>query len=110
MRVMMLVLSDPDGEPYSVEEDRIDEWGKDVDARGVWIDGNRLRPADEAVTVRVRHGAPEVSHGALTPATEQLVGYDILECASVDEAVEIATKHPMARFGRIELRPIWPLA
>jgi hypothetical protein len=31
----------------------------------------------------------------------------VLECANLDEAVEIAAKHPMARFGRIEIRPFW---
>jgi len=33
----------------------------------------------------------------------------VIEAADLDEAIEIASKHPMARFGRIELRPVWPL-
>jgi hypothetical protein len=38
-----------------------------------------------------------------------MAGYDILEVESLDEAIEIASRHPMARFGRIELRPAWPM-
>ena len=34
-----------------------------------------------------------------------IVGYDLLECADLDEAIEVARAHPMARSGRLELRP-----
>lgn len=109
MRFMMLVATDPEGEPYSADEDNIEEWGNEVDERGVWIDGNRLRPVDDAVTVRLRGGSLLVTKGPFTRSREAIVGYDILECSDLDEAVEIASKHPMAKFGRLELRPIWPL-
>lgn len=109
MRYMMFVATDPGGEPYSAEEDKIEEWGKDVGSRGIWIDGNRLRPVEDATTVRVRNGATLVSDGPFTESKEWIVGYDILECTDLDEAIEVASKHPMARFGRIELRPVWPL-
>jgi hypothetical protein len=28
--------------------------------------------------------------------------------ADLDEAIEIASKHPMARYGLVEIRPFWP--
>jgi len=34
-------------------------------------------------------------------------GFDLLDCGSLDEAIEIASKHPMARFRKIEVRPLW---
>jgi hypothetical protein len=34
-------------------------------------------------------------------------GFDIIECASLDEAVEIAARHPAAASGTIEVRPLW---
>jgi hypothetical protein len=37
-----------------------------------------------------------------------IAGYDIIKCADLDEAVEVASKHPMAKFGKIEIRPVWP--
>jgi hypothetical protein len=109
MRLMMLVATDPEGEPYSAAEDNIEEWGSEVDERGVGIDGDRLRPLDDAVTVRLRGGSLLVTNGPFTQSKEAIVGYDILEYSNLDEAVEIASKHPMAKFGRLELRPIWPL-
>jgi hypothetical protein len=36
------------------------------------------------------------------------VGFDILECDSLEEAIAIAARHPMARAGRLELRAFWP--
>jgi hypothetical protein len=36
-----------------------------------------------------------------------MYGYDVLECANLDEALEVAAKHPMARRGMVEVRPFW---
>jgi hypothetical protein len=33
----------------------------------------------------------------------------VLECADLDKAIEIASKHPMAYAGRLALRPFWPM-
>jgi hypothetical protein len=33
--------------------------------------------------------------------------YDLIECADLDEAIEVASKHPGARLGAIEVRPLW---
>jgi hypothetical protein len=49
-----------------------------------------------------------VTDGPFTESKEWIAGYDIIEAADLDEAIEIASRHPMARFGRIELRPHWP--
>jgi len=39
---------------------------------------------------------------------EQIAGYDVLECADLDETIEVASRHPMARLGILEVRPFWP--
>lgn len=36
---------------------------------------------------------------------ERAAGFDILERAAPDEAMEVPAKHPMARIGAVELRP-----
>ena len=38
----------------------------------------------------------------------QIVGFDVLDCAGLDEAIEVAARHPMARLGLLEVRPFWP--
>ncbi|AEI12755.1 MULTISPECIES: YciI family protein [Cellulomonas] len=108
MQFLMIVCEDPEAEPYRAEDDNIEQWVADVEARGVHVQGDRLRPAAEARTVRVRGGELSVTDGPFAEAGEHIAGYDILECASLEEAVEIASRHPMARFGRIDVRAAWP--
>ncbi|GAB3782490.1 YciI family protein [Dyella agri] len=109
MRYMMFVVHDPAAEPYTPELDNIGEWVADTSASGARITGDRLRPPAHAKTVRVRAGKALVSDGPFTEAKEWIAGFDLLDCASDDEAVAIAARHPMARFGSIELRPFWPI-
>lgn len=107
MKYFMFVVEDPTAEPYIAEEDTIASWVEEMNARGINEKGDRLRPAAEAKTVRRRAGELIVTDGPFTESREVIAGYDILECADLDEAIEVASKHPMARFGRIELRPFW---
>ena len=71
--------------------------------------GDRLRPVEDATTVRVRSGELLVTDGPFAESREWIAGFDILDCEDLDEAIEIASRHPMARMGRLELRPFWPL-
>jgi hypothetical protein len=66
-----------------------------------------LRPAEDATTVRVREEEVLLSDGPFAETKEQIAGYDIIECENLDEAIEVASRHPVARFGSIEVRPLW---
>jgi hypothetical protein len=55
----------------------------------------------------VREGKAIVTDGPFTETKEAVGGFDVVECDSLDEAVEIAAAHPVARFGTIEVRPLW---
>jgi len=109
MQFMMFVVSDPAAESYVPAEDNIAEWVADTTAKGVRITGDRLRPPSHAKTVRVRAGRTRVSDGPFAETKEWIAGFDLLDCASLDEAIAVAARHPMARFGSIELRPFRPL-
>ena len=76
-------------------------------ARGMRLDGNRLRPTTEAKTVRVRDGQVLVTDGPFAETKEQMGGYDVIECDSLEQAIALASKHPVARVGSIEVRPFW---
>jgi hypothetical protein len=78
-------------------EDNVEAWAADVDGRGKRVIGDRLRPADDATTVRVRNGELLVTDGPFTETKDWIVGFDILDCEDLDEAIEIASAHPMAR-------------
>jgi hypothetical protein len=62
----------------------------------------------DGTTVRVRDKEVLIADGPFAETKEQIAGYDILECADLDEAIEVASKHPVAPFGVIEVRPFWP--
>jgi hypothetical protein len=108
MRYVMFVCVDPEAEKYVREEDNVDDWVAEMDRRKVRIIGNRLKGVENATTVRRRTGRVLVTDGPFAETKEWIAGFDLLECADLDEAIEIAAKHPMARFGRIEIRPVWP--
>ena len=103
MRYLMLVCVDEDVEPNADPT----PWTEEMDGRGVRRMGNRLRPVRDSTTVRVRDGETLVADGPFAETKEQIGGFDILECADLDEAIEVASKHPAAAFGTLELRPFW---
>ena len=109
MRIMMFVCSDAQPDTDTEKPGDIEAWCEDVDGRGKRIMGDRLRPAGTAKTVRVRGGKRRVTDGPFAESKEVILGFDILECDSMEEAIDIAARHPMARAGRLELREFWPL-
>jgi hypothetical protein len=108
MRFLFLVCTDATAEPYNAADDNINTWVSELDERGARVMGDRLRPYEEAVAVKRRDGKVVVSDGPFAEAKEVIGGFDVIECADRDEAIEIASKHPMARFGQIEVRAFWP--
>jgi hypothetical protein len=114
MKYMLLVCWDAERmdaqtEPEPGDADAVESfpWLDDVQARGVWVTGDQLAPPRRARTVRVRDGKKLVTDGPFVETKEALGGFDILECDSLDEAVEIAAAHPLAQLGTIEVRPFW---
>ena len=75
--------------------------------RDVLLGGERLRPVADATTVRVRDGEVLVSDGPFAETKELVAGFAIVECTDLDEALEVAAKHPYAATGTIEVRPVW---
>jgi hypothetical protein len=58
--------------------------------------------------VRVRDDAVLLSDGPFAETKEQIGGFCLIDCADLDEAIEVASKHPAAGYGTIEIRPMWP--
>jgi len=105
MKYMMFVCTDTEPETDESRIPDIDAWVAENDAAGRRVEGSVLGTASAATTVRVRGGDLLVSDGPFAETKEVIVGFDILECADLDEAIEVARAHPMAWTGRLELRP-----
>jgi hypothetical protein len=106
VKYMMLVCAEEDVQ-VTPEEASAGSWVEETDGSGVRKFGSRLRPVSDATTVRLRNGEVVLSDGPFAETKEQIVGFDVLECADLDEAIQIASKHPVARYGAIEVRPFW---
>ena len=76
------------------------------EARGVILGGEGLEPTSAATTVRVRDGERLLSDGPFAETKEQLGGFYLLECGSLDEAIDWAAKIPGAASGSVEVRPV----
>lgn len=109
MKFLMLVVVDPDLKNEDEAPLTIEEWVAETYDTGRATDGDRLRPPAEAKTIRRRNGSVQVTDGPFAETREWIAGFDVLECDSLEEAIEIASRHPQATDGIIELRPAWPL-
>jgi len=76
---------------------------------GAFKAADRLKPVATATTVRIRDGKTLSTDGPFAETREQLGGYYLVEAKDLDEAVAIAAKIPSARFGSVEVRPVWAM-
>ncbi|BCJ34258.1 transcription initiation protein [Actinocatenispora thailandica] len=110
MKYALLICDDETAAPSNEElaADPVHQaWLDDLERRGARLTGARLRPVVDATTVRVRDGETLVSDGPFAETKDFVGGFAIVECASLDEAIEIAAGHPYARWGAVEIRPVW---
>ncbi len=82
-------------------------WLGEMDRRGVRVYGHALKPVESATTVRVRDGESLLTDGPFAETKEFIAGFDILDCANLDDAVEAAALHPLSWFHKIEVRPFY---
>ena len=108
-KYMLLICVDEavelSAEEIAESDRRMSAWLEDTIGRGVNLHGGRLQPVSTATTVRAREGQMLVTDGPFAETKEQVAGYDVIECANLGEAVEIASRHPVAQFGSVEVRP-----
>ena len=80
---------------------------EEMKATGVFLSTNGLSPVANATTVRVREGKALITDGPFAETHEQLGGFFLLECKDLDEALRWAEKIPHAKYGSVEVRPLW---
>ena len=86
---------------------RWDAYTSDAIEAGVLVGGEGLQPSSTATTVQIpQSGDPIVSDGPFVETKEQLGGFYVIECASIDDALDWAAKLPSAERGATEIRPV----
>jgi hypothetical protein len=76
-------------------------------ASGAWIGNYGLASVANATTIRLREGKTLTTDGPFAETHEQLGGIWVFELPNLDEAIRIAEKIPPAKYGAIEIRPLW---
>lgn len=92
-------------EAAAAMREHVEPWVEETVARGINIVGKPLDDPASAKTVRVRDGETLISDGPFADTKEFIGGLDLLDCENLDEAIEVASKHPVSWFHAIELRP-----
>ncbi len=82
-------------------------FGRDAEAAGVLAGGNELGLTQDATTVRVRDEETLVTDGPYVEVKEALGGFYLLECDSMDAALDWAARIPGAQHGAVEVRPVF---
>jgi hypothetical protein len=76
---------------------------------GHFLAAQALQSVQTATTLRVRGGKMSLSDGPFAETKEQLAGFILIEARDLNEAIHAAAKIPGARYGSVEVRPIWEL-
>lgn len=112
MQYMCLIYSAENAGPqpgtpeFNVMIKEYQSFTADVQTNGKMVHGDALQSIDTATTVTLENGKREVTDGPFAETKETLGGYYLLDCESLDEAIDLAAKIPTAKYGRIEVRPV----
>lgn len=73
---------------------------------GHLVEVEQLEPVQTALTVRVRNGMLSVTDGPFAETKEQVGGFFLINARDLNEAIQVASQFPSARFGSLEVRPV----
>jgi hypothetical protein len=112
MKYLLLIYTAPGAFEDLSEDERAAfmEQGRrhtdELKASGELVGGAALADVENSKTVRVREGVPATTDGPFAEAKEQLAGYYVVDCESIERATEIAAADPAAGVWAVEIRPI----
>lgn len=115
MRYVCFVHIDPDliG-ALSPEEDKAQQresiaFDEELIRSGHMIAAHPIQGAETATVIRNRNGQVSMTDGPYVETKEHLGGFFLLEARDLNEALSLASKAPVARYGSVEVRPTWEL-
>jgi hypothetical protein len=111
MQYMLLIYTDESRWQGLSEEERgpiMQQWMAYTDAlrdSGALLAGDALQPTSTATTIHLKEGGTLTTDGPFAETKEQLGGYYLIEVDSIDEAIEWASRMPVAPGRKVEVRP-----
>jgi len=110
MRFMLFVCAEPNlqlsPEDRATLPGEVEEWATDLASRGIRLMGHVFEPVGQAKTIRRRNDDLQMTDGPVNSADEPIAGFNLLECGTLEEALDVSATHPMSSHGSLELRAI----
>ena len=78
----------------------------EIKAKGKYLGASPLHHTSTATSVRIRDGKRLVTDGPFAETKEQLGGFYLIDADDLDEAIALAVRVPIARWGTVEIRPV----
>ncbi len=107
MNYLFFIWADgmPETDELATIQRELPEYVEKMNSDGARLLGRELDLPETAATVRVRDGETLVTDGPFIETKEFVAGFDVMECADLDEAIGWAADNPISRFQQIEIRP-----
>lgn len=111
----LLIIREPRGQRAGRSEDDARQtyasmlkFGEDLGKRGILVAAESLRDDSHGIRVSIRDGKTDLVDGPFIESKEMIGGFFLLDVSSEQEAIEIATQCPAARFATVEVRELAP--
>jgi hypothetical protein len=105
MRFMLFVCAEPDlqlsPEDKAALPGEVEEWATDLANRGIRLLGHVFEPVGQANTIRRRNDDLQITDGPVNSADEPIADFNLLECGTLEEAVEVSAMHRWRSTGRL---------
>jgi hypothetical protein len=108
--MLLLYATEPEGEELAERESEIPtmwmELNRSLEEAGLLVAAGRLHPTTTATTVSAISGETELTDGPFAITKEALAGYYLIEAENLDQALGVAKRIPLVRYGHVEVRPV----
>ena len=116
MKYLCLIYSDEKAGATRTQEQTAAMWAEymaytdDIRKSGHMLGGEALQPTTTATTIRIRNGKLSTTDGPFVETKEQVGGFYLVEAKDLNDAIQVASRIPGAKYGAIEVRPVWTAA
>src|SRR5436305_15190916 len=111
--MLLLYATEVEGDELAEREYEIPtiwlELNRSLEEAGLLVSAGRLHPTRTATTVSAISGETELTDGPFAITKEALAGYYLIEAENLDEALNVARRVPLIRYGHVEVRPLMDL-
>jgi hypothetical protein len=111
----MLLIQEPVGQRQARTRaegeavyERMQNFAQKLKSRGILRAVESLSSQDNAARIKLSNGKAQVLDGPFAEAKEMIGGFFLLDCATREEAVAIASECPATEWATVEVRAVGP--